>query len=318
MTRGTTIVTGATGFAGRHLLDGLATHGDVVAWHRRDGRPPDRSRADRWQAVDLTDAASVRDAVRAVRPRRFFHLAGAPSVARSWENAAAQLRINALGTLHLLEAVRDLGQPCRVLIASSGQIYRPSETPIDEDAPLQPSNPYGFSKLAQDDLGRRFATTEGLDVVIARPFNHIGPLQDSGFAVSSFARQIARVEQGRDRPVIQVGNLDARRDVTDVRDVAAAYACIMDAAPAGRVYNVCSGDVVSVRALLEALLSMSDAEIRVEVDKTRLRPLDVPVVQGDPSRIRVDLGWQPRVPLRQTLADTLDWWRQEVKRENIP
>jgi GDP-4-dehydro-6-deoxy-D-mannose reductase len=308
MTDGATIVTGATGFAGRHLLDRLAGVAQLEAWHRPGGRAPDPARHVSWRAVDLTNRASVEAAIRDSRPARVYHLAGAPNVAASWDNAEAHLRINALGTYYLLEAMRAFAPGCRALIVTSAQIYRSSPEPIGEDSALGPSNPYGLSKLAQDDLARR-AAADGLDVVIARPFNHIGPLQEPGFAVSSFARQIARIERGLESPELRVGNLEAERDITDVRDVVAAYQCVMERAARGRVYNICSGQTRRIRTLLDALLGLSPLQIRVEIDPERFRPNDVPVIRGDFSRIRTELGWSPTIRLEDTLHDTLLWWR---------
>jgi GDP-4-dehydro-6-deoxy-D-mannose reductase len=308
MTDGPTIVTGATGFAGRHLLDRLAGVAGLEAWHRPNGRPPDSARRSAWRGVDLTDRASVEAAIRESRPTRVYHLAGAPNVAASWDNAESHLRINALGTHYLLDAIRAFAPDCRVLVVTSAQIYRSSRDPIDEDSARGPSNPYGLSKLAQDDLARR-AAADGLNVLIARPFNHIGPLQEPGFAVSSFARQIARIERGLEPPELRVGNLEAERDITDVRDVVAAYESIMERAAPGRVYNICSGQTRRIRTLLDALLRLSPVPIRVEIDPERFRPNDVPVIRGDFSRIRAELGWSPALDLEETLHDTLLWWR---------
>jgi GDP-4-dehydro-6-deoxy-D-mannose reductase len=204
-------------------------------------------------------------------------------------------------------------RPCRVLVVSSAQVYQRSDEPIDEDTPLVPATPYGLSKLAQDRLAAAAVRDDHLDVVIARPFNHAGPRQSPAFAVASFARQIARIEAGLDPPELRVGNLDARRDLTDVRDVVEAYVRIMEGAPAGRPYNICSGRAWRVGDLLEELRHMSTVRIRVEVDPARLRPQDIPVIQGDASRLQADLGWSPRVPVEQTLHDTLEWWRQEIQ-----
>jgi GDP-4-dehydro-6-deoxy-D-mannose reductase len=307
-----TLLTGATGFAGRHLIDSLDGRTPIVAWHRPGGTPPDPTQRLTWQAVDLTDNDGVRRAFEETRPARVFHLAGAPNVATSWESGVSHLRVNALGTHHLLEAVRLSNRPCRVLIVSSGQIYAPSDDPIDEDAPLGPSNPYGLSKLAQDQLALRAADDEHLEVVVARPFNHIGPRQEPGYAVSSFARQIARIEVGLDPPELQVGNLEARRDITDVRDVVRAYARVMESAPTGRAYNICSGRAWRMHDLLDELLHLSPATIRVEVDPSRFRPNDVSIVQGDCTRIRSELGWIPTIRVEHTLRDTLAWWRAET------
>jgi GDP-4-dehydro-6-deoxy-D-mannose reductase len=307
-----TLVTGATGFAGSHLLDSLNARETVVAWYRPGGRQPTEDGRLSWQGVDLTDRDSVLAAISELRPTRIFHVAGAPNVATSWSSAVSHLAVNALGTHHVLEAVRVTGEPCRVLVVSSGQIYRSSDDPIDEDAPLAPSNPYGLSKLAQDQLALSVARDERLDVVVARPFNHIGPGQQPGFAVSSFARQIARIERGLEPPTIRVGNLEARRDITDVRDVVHAYGRIMGSGLPGRAYNVCSGRSWRIRDLLHELLSLSSASIDVEIEPERFRPNDVPIVQGDGSRIRSEIGWTPAIRVEQTLSDTLEWWRREA------
>lgn len=315
MEPGATLVTGATGFAGGHLLDCLEGHDTIVAWGHPGGRPIPHASTAVWQAVDLTNRDEVAQAIAEVRPSRIYHLAGAPNVATSWLNPVAHLAVNALGTHYLLDAVRLAGQPCRLLVVSSGQIYHPSQEPIDEDAALGPSNPYGLSKLAQDQLALRAARDEHFDIVVARPFNHVGPRQQPGFAVSSFARQIARIELGLDPPRIRVGNLEARRDITDVRDVVRAYVRMMEGAESGRAYNVCSGRSWRVRDLLHELLHLSRTAIDVEIDPTRFRPNDVPTVQGDGSRLRSELHWTPAIRVEQTLLDTLAWWREHAARE---
>jgi GDP-4-dehydro-6-deoxy-D-mannose reductase len=313
MTTGPTLVTGATGFAGGHLLDRLADRAPVVAWYRPDGQAPDPERHIDWRPVDLLDPAAVTEGVLDAAPSRIYHLAGAPQVASSWRTAVPHLRTNVLGTHHLLEAVKIGARACRVLIVSSAQVYQASDDPISEGAPLVPTSPYGLSKLAQDRLGARAAAEEGLDVIIARPFNHAGPRQSEAFAVASFARQIARIEAGLALPEIRVGNLDARRDITDVRDVVEAYECLMADAPGPRPYNICSGRAWRIGDLLEELTHIARVPVTVVVDQEKFRPNDVPVLQGDASRIRADLGWTPKIPVEQMLADTLDWWRAKVQ-----
>jgi GDP-4-dehydro-6-deoxy-D-mannose reductase len=316
MTPGPTLVTGAAGFAGSHLLDRLADHAPLVAWCRPGGRCPDESRHLDWHAVDLLDAESVRVNLETIAPARIYHLAGAAHVDSSWASVVPHLRTNVLGTHHLLEAVRASRRPCRVLVVSSAQIYQRSDDPIGEDAPLVPNNPYGLSKLAQDQLALAAVRDDGLDVVIARPFNHAGPRQSPAFAVASFARQIARIEAGLDPPELRVGNLDARRDVTDVRDVVDAYVRLMEGAPAGRPYNICSGRAWRIGDLLDELRQLARTPVAIEVDESRLRPLDIPVIQGDATRLHADLDWWPRIPVEQTLQDTLTWWRGEVSHES--
>ena len=308
-----TLVTGAAGFVGGHLIDRLAGRGPLVGWYRPGGmRPAPRPQMD-WRAVDVTDGTAVARAFGDIQPSRVFHLAGAANVATSWGESGLYLRTNALGTHHLLRAVRAADHPCRVLVVSSAWIYHVSEKPLDETAPLVPSNPYGLSKLAQDYLALRAAEDDHLDVVVARPFNHIGPRQTAAYAVSSFARQIARIEVGLDPAELRVGNLEVRRDITDVRDVTAAYERLMHQAVSGRAYNVCSGRAWRMRDLLDELLHSLLTRVSVTVDPARLRPADVPIAQGDPGRIRAEIGWAPSIPVEQTIRDMLDWWRTEVR-----
>jgi GDP-4-dehydro-6-deoxy-D-mannose reductase len=308
----TTLVTGATGFVGGHLLDRLAGEPPVVAWYRPEGTAPDLARQVDWLAVDLLDRASVARALEESTPARIYHVAGAPQVDASWQNVVPHLRNNALATHYLLDSVRQAAFPCRILVVSSSQVYQMTDEPISEETPLLPTSPYGLSKLAQDQLAQRASQEEGMDVVIARPFNHAGPGQSPAFAIPSFARQIARIEAGLAPPEIAVGNLDTRRDLTDVRDVVNAYVSMMRSAPRGRPYNICSGRAWRIGDLLEELVHFAQVKVRVVVDESRLRPNDVPVVQGDATRIRSELGWAPKITVEQTLRDTLDYWRGQV------
>ncbi|HXT71361.1 MAG TPA: GDP-mannose 4,6-dehydratase [Vicinamibacterales bacterium] len=312
MLAGTTLVTGATGFAGSHLLDKLADCAPLIAWHRPKGHPPDPNRHLDWRSVDLLDAAEVAHAVADSAPSQIFHLAGAPQVASSFRSAIEHLQTNVMGTHNLLEAVRKSGRPCRVLVVTSAQVYQASDEPIDESAPLVPASPYGLSKLGEDQLATRACEDDGLDVVIARPFNHAGPRQSAAYAVSSFARQIARIEAGLAPPELLVGNLETRRDMTDVRDVVEAYELMMQHAPAGRPFNICSGRAWRIGDLLDELLHLARVPITVRLDADRLRPSDTPVLQGDATRIRSELGWTPRIRVEQMLSDTLEWWRQQT------
>jgi len=304
----TTLVTGAAGFVGHHLLRRLRGR-RLIGWHR-PGRPaPASPPGVVWRAVDLLDRDGVEAALGIDTPDEVYHLAGAPQIDTSWRNVVPHLQTNALGTYHLLEAIRRASLACRTLVVTSAQIYQSGDDPLDEDAPLVPPNPYGLSKLAQDQLALRAVDEDGLDVVIARPFNHTGPGQKPAYAVPGFARQIARIEAGLEPPTIAVGNLDTRRDITDVRDVIEAYVLMIASAPAGRPYNVCSGRAWRIGDLLEELRHLARRPIEVAVDESRLRPNDIPVVQGDATRIRSELGWSPHISVEQTLRDTLDWWR---------
>lgn len=296
-----TLITGAAGFAGRHLLTHLQAAdptGRLVAWTR--------------QQVDITDRDKVMQGILEAQPDRVVHLAGSPNVGQSWLDTWEPLKTNVIGTHHLLDAIRTHRPRCRILVVTSAMIYLPSGEPLDEDAPLGPASPYGFSKLAQDQLALNAAREDDLDVVVARPFNHVGPGQDPSFFLSSFAKQIALIEAGLSPPGIQVGNLDAERDLTDVRDVVEAYARLLTAGAAGRAYNICSGQTHRVGDLLDRLLAMAHVPIAKVMDPARLRPNDVPRLVGNCARLRTELGWKPQRDMDVTLADTLEHWRAEV------
>ena len=310
---GTTLVTGGSGFAGGHLLDRLAGQDGIASWHRPETATPTRWPHVSWSGVNLLDRASVAREIAALKPTRIYHIAGAPHVDQAWRNVRPHLETNVMGTHHVLDAVRRLDAPCRVLVVTSAMIYQSQRGAVTEDTPLVPSTPYGVSKLAQDNLALRAAAEDNLDLVVARPFNHAGPRQDPGFVISSFARQIASVEAGLSRPELVVGNLDAERDFTDVRDVAAAYERLMSDGHRCTPYNVCSGRAIRVGDLLDQLVQLARLKIAVVVDPEKLRPSDTPRIVGDATRIKDDVGWAPEIPIARLLADTLDWWRSQVR-----
>ena len=299
----TILVTGAAGFAGSHLLDLLAGDGvPVVAWHRPGRTPPAAPPQVQWDAVDLLDRAAVRQAIERVRPAAVYHCAAAAHVGRAWDSAESTLAINVRGTHYLCDALRRAGLRVPCLI--------PSSAAIAENAPLVPPNPYGLSKLAQELLALR-SIPDGVDVRVARAFNHIGPRQDPFFAASGFARRIADIEKGRWAPEISVGNLDAERDLTDVRDTVRAYRLILERGTPGRPYNVCSGRAVTIRHLLDLLIARARCPVTVKIDPARYRPNDNPMLLGDPSRLHDELGWKAEIPLEQTVDDLLEYWRQK-------
>jgi GDP-4-dehydro-6-deoxy-D-mannose reductase len=308
---GLALVTGATGFAGSHLLEHLLAHAPALAaWSRPGGAPVGASDPRiAWRAVDLLDRGAVRDAVAALRPSLVYHCAGAADVGTSWADPVTPLRVNALGTHHLLDAVRLAGAGTTVVLAGSATVYKPGDDALGEDSPIGPSSPYGVSKLAQEMLAAQATTVR---VILARPFNHAGPRQSSAFVTSSFARQIAEIEAGLAPPVLSVGNLDARRDITDVRDTVRGYRMLAERGQPGRPYNICRGHAVRIGDLLDLLLSRARASVRVANDPARMRPSDQPVILGDPSRINTEIGWQATIPIEDTLADLLDYWRQRV------
>jgi GDP-4-dehydro-6-deoxy-D-mannose reductase len=305
----TILVTGAGGFAGSHLLELLA--GDdvgIVAWHRPGGTPGTARPSVRWEAVDLLDRGAVREAIARTRPSAVYHCAAAAHVGKAWDSTESTLAVNVLGTHHLCDALRREDLLVQFLIPSSAMIYRASSDAITEDAPLVPPNPYGLSKLAQELLALR-SIPDGINVRVARSFNHIGPRQDPFFAAPGFARRIADIERGRWAPEISVGNLDAQRDLTDVRDTVRAYRLILERGVTGRPYNVCSGRAVTIRHLLDLLIARARCPVTVKVDPARYRPNDNPILLGDPSRLREELGWTPEIPLERTVDDLLEYWR---------
>jgi GDP-4-dehydro-6-deoxy-D-mannose reductase len=305
----TILVTGAGGFAGSHLLDLLAGEDvAIVAWHRPGSAPRAAGPSVRWEAVDLLDRGAVREAIARTRPSAVYHCAAAAHVGKAWDSTESTFAVNVLGTHHLCDALRREDLRVQFLMPSSAMIYRPSSDAMTEDDPLVPPNPYGLSKLAQELLALR-SIPDGIDVRVARAFNHIGPRQDPFFAAPGFARRIADIECGRWAPEISVGNLDAQRDLTDVRDTVRAYRLIVERGVPGRPYNVCSGRAVTIRHLLDLLIARARCPVTVKIDPARYRPNDNPILLGDPSRLRDELGWTPEIPLERTVDDLLEYWR---------
>ena len=307
------LVTGASGFAGGHLLQFLHAPHQVVGW-TRSAPVPELEPLARWEHVDLLDRERVRTAIAQLRPTHVYHCAGVAHVADLWRDTTRGLEGNVLGTEHLLDALRRAGQPCRVLVTGSAMVYATANTPIDEDHPLAPASPYALSKLAQEELARRSVREDGLEVIIARAFNHTGARQTPAFAAPSMARQIAMIETGRVEPVIRVGNIEAHRDLSDVRDVVRAYAALMTSGVSDTVYNVASGAARSIRSLLESLVARSKVPVRVETDPARMRPSDVRFLAGNVSRLQRTTGWRPQISFDQMLDDLLDYWREQARR----
>jgi GDP-4-dehydro-6-deoxy-D-mannose reductase len=306
---GPPLVTGATGFAGSHLVDQLLDeHDRVAAWAHARGRgvPDSDQKRITWARVDLLDGEAIARALLAVNPSAIYHCAGIADVHSASRASTGALRINALGTHNLLEAVRRCNLAVPVLVTGSALVYKSSSHAIDEDDAIAPSSPYGVSKLAQEMAAAR---ATWCPVLLVRAFNHAGPRQADAFVTSSFARQIAQIEADQRPPVLHVGNLEAKRDITDVRDTVRAYRLLMRRGHPGRPYNVCSGRAYRVADLLEMLIARARVPIRVEMDPARLRPSDTPVVLGSFARLASDTGWRPQIAIEQTLADLLDYWR---------
>jgi GDP-4-dehydro-6-deoxy-D-mannose reductase len=318
------LITGITGFAGSHLAEYLlAEHPDVEVFgiYRWRSRMENIEHLDRRVTLveaDLRDYTSMHAALARSRPDYVFHLAAQSFVPASWTAPSETLVTNIAGETNLFEAVRALGLDPVIQIACSSEQYGlvlPTEVPITEDNPLRPLSPYAVSKVAQDFLGYQYFQSYGMKVVRTRGFNHTGPRRGQVFVTSNFCSQVAAIEAGLQEPVIRVGNVDAIRDFTDVRDMVRAYWLAVTRARPGEVYNIASGTGITIRALLDKILALSSVEVKVEVDPSRLRPSDVEILIGDSSKFRADTGWEPRIPFDQTVSDLLDYWRERMARK---
>ncbi len=312
------LITGAGGFAGGHLIDLLVRDSVPIVAAYGPGREGNIRTLGlpesllKWVPLDVLDRRAMRSVLTESLPSVVYHLAGMAAVGSSWQHVTKTYEVNVLGTHNLIEALRDADVESSVLVPGSAHVYAPSASPLDESAPLQPDSPYALSKLAQELRAVHAADQDGQRVIVTRSFNHLGPRQETSFVGSSFARQIALIEAGRAEPVLQVGNLDAIRDLTDVRDTIRAYRLLVERGSPGRVYNVCSGRGRSVRTLLDGLLGQARVQLSVDSDPSRMRPSDNPTLVGDNSRLCEDTGWAPQIPFEQTLRDLLDYWRTAI------
>jgi GDP-4-dehydro-6-deoxy-D-mannose reductase len=306
---GPVLVTGAAGFAGSHVVEALGRREDVVGWTHHAPPPQEIARLASWQRVDLLNPSEVREAIARLKPSGVIHCAGAPNVAHSWRDTVTPLSANVLATHHLFDALSRTGTACRVVVSGSATVYAASTAALTEESPIAPSNPYAVSKLVQEQLAFRAAREDGVEVIVTRSFNHTGPRQRPAFAAPNMARQIALIEAGVADPVIKTGNLDAQRDITDVRDMARAYIALLHHGASSTLYNVSSGTTRVMRSVLEALVARARVKVRVETDAALMRPIDTPFVLGDATRLRETTGWQPEISFDRTLDDLLNYWR---------
>jgi len=315
------LITGITGFAGSHLADYiLSEHKDVevcgfIRWRsRRDNISHILDRIRLYEA-DLKDIVSLEKALSQIKPDRIFHLGAQSFVPTSWKCPAETFSINAIGEINLFEAVLSLGLKPRIQIAGSSEEYglvHPDEVPMKEENHLRPLSPYAVSKVAQDLLAYQYFKSYGLDTVRTRGFNHTGPRRGDVFICSNFAKQIALIEKKKQEPVIYVGNLEAKRDFTDVRDMVRGYWLSLEKGQKGDVYNIGTGKAYGISEILDMLLSLSDDDVEIKVDPARLRPSDVPILLSDSTKFREFTGWKPKIPFTQSLKDLLDFWRERV------
>ncbi len=316
------LITGIEGFVGGHLARFIRDQGDIqlfgTTFFPVERSPHLVELGVHLEQVDLIDEDHVHRLLETIRPDQVYHLAAQSFVPESFANPWGTLSNNIHAQLNLLHSMYRLDLDARILIVGSGEQYgpvTPDEVPINEDQPLRPASPYSVSKVAQDMLGLQYFLSHGVSAIRVRPFNQIGPGQSSLFVAAAFASQIAAIELGKKEPVVHVGSLEARRDFTDVRDMVRAYWLVMAHGKPGDVYNVGSGQAHSIRELLDTLLEMSAVRIDVAVDPTRLRPVEVPIVVCDYSKIRASTGWEPAYSFRQTLADVLEDWRERIRQQ---
>ena len=316
------LITGVCGFAGSHLADYLLTHTDLEVYGTdivSGGANIAHIRDDLELMVgDMSDAEVASEILSKANADYVFHLAAQAFVPLSWSAPWQTMENNIRSQLNILQILVDSGARPKVLVVGSADEYGmilPDELPVTEDTPLRPYSPYAVSKIAQDMLGYQYFASHGLPIVRVRPFNHIGTRQSPAFVTSDFAKQIAEIEDGRREPHLLVGNLEAKRDFTDVRDMVRAYYLALERGEDGEVYNLGAERAYSIREALEALLEMSEAQIDVVQDPSRMRPSDVPVVVSDCSKFRQRTGWRATMNLRESLREILDYWRERVKED---
>jgi len=319
MDRESILVTGITGFVGRHLaaLLNIERQHEVSGTYAFEEELVSGGLPEGLRMIEcrLEDRDSVEKAVNEAKPSIVYHLAGQSSVSRSIKDPVETFQTNVMGTVHLLEALRKQTNLRAIVLVSSAEVYGivpESSLPVDENVSLNPNNPYAWSKACVEMIGDEYWSDFGLPIIKIRPFNHIGPGQSDAFAASSFARQIAEIEAGLRPPQLCVGNLEARRDFTDVRDIVRAYVMMTKTCAPGEVYNLCSGSAVSLADILQKLLSFTSAKIEITADPERLRPADLPILLGNCGKFRTVTGWSLNIPIDQTLDDLLNYWRSRV------
>lgn len=306
------LIIGAAGFVGNYLIDHIQR--DCVWSIVVTKMPHEEIEKENIQICDLDilDKTATIDLLKRVRPDYIFHLAAQSSVGLSWKNPGLTVDVNIKGSLNVLDGIRELDYKPRVLLIGSGEEYghvKPEEVPVGEDNVLRPGNIYAATKACQNMVGKIYSQAYDMDIMMVRAFNHIGPNQAPLFVVADFCKQVADIERGVCEPVIRVGNLSAKRDFSDVRDVVQAYTLLMEYGVAGESYNVGSGKAISIQEILDLILSFATVSISVEVDLARLRPVDVPVIEADVSKLVSCTDWKRTITLKQTIEETLEYWR---------
>lgn len=314
------LITGVSGFVGSHMVEYLLKKGNIEIYGLR--RWQDRTDniehlKDKFITVegDITDGISMRRIINNIQPDKIFHLAAQSFVPTSWKAPEETLTTNIIGTLKIFEAVSDSGINPDIQIACSSEEYGlvySEEMPVKEDNALRPLSPYAVSKVACDYLGYQYYQSYGLRIFRTRAFNHEGPRRGEVFVTSNFAKQIAEIEKGKKEPIIFVGNLNSKRDWSDVRDIVNAYWLVTERGKPGEIYNIASGKSRTVKEMLDILLSFSKVKIKIKLDQTRMRPSDAETLEGDCTKFKKVTGWKPKISFKETLKDTLNYWREKI------
>ena len=309
------LIIGAAGFVGpylaRHLVKdyGMEVYATKLSGNEQIDIPA-------WMyELDILNREEIIDLLYKIRPDYIFHLAAQSSVALAWEKPGLTIDVNIKGSVNVMDAVRDLYYKPRLLLIGSGEEYghiKPNEVPIVEDNYLRPGNLYAATKVCQNMIAQIYAKAYDMEVIMVRAFNHIGPGQSPTFVVSDFCKQVVEIEKGLREPVMRVGNLRARRDFTDVRDVVRAYALLVQHGKAGETYNVGSGHAIEIQGILEMIIAQSGVDVKVEVDPNKIRPVDVPIIEADTTKLRSETKWVPEISLEQTIRETMDYWRTRL------
>jgi len=314
------IITGIAGFVGKHLTEYLAREGNYrilgIDLNFKNFSSDNSFRKIELLETDLTDKQKIFSIVKKFKPHQIYHLAAQSSVSYSWEKPVETFKINVFGGINILESLKAFCPGCRVLMVCTAEEYGETSgenKAIDESFRIYPQNPYAISKSALDFFSSVYYSAYRLPVLISRSFNHIGPGQSEGFVCSDFARQIALIDSGKQDPVIKVGNIQSQRDFLDVRDTVKAYNYIMNKGSVGQIYNVCSGKKRKISDLLDMLISLSTrSDIKVKIDRSKFRAIDVKIVYGDNSKLKAHTGWTPDYSIETSLSDILNYWKQNI------
>ncbi len=319
------LITGINGFVGSHLAEYIINNnlGEVYGTYRTKNEDFSNTKQVRKKVelieCDITDSYSVDKTIEEVKPDYIFHLAAQAFVPSSWKSPIETLNTNIIGSLNLFEAIKKNNKNIVIQIAGSSEEYglvKEDEVPIKETNPLRPLSPYGVSKVSMDLLGYQYHQSYGLKIIRTRAFNHEGPRRGESYVTSNFAKQVALIEAGEQEPLVRVGNLEAKRDYTDVRDMVRAYWLAVEKCIPGEVYNIASGKAYVIKSIIDILQKLSKKEFKVEQDPKRLRPSDVEILLGDATKFKKQTGWEPEISFEKTMEDLLDYWREKIKLNN--